>query len=228
MKRLETEVPPSRTGIAVVVDFDGTLTVNNLAELALRRFAEEGWEDYDKRVREGALTLEEGIRLQFGMIRAESEHDILAAVKGHGAVRDGFADLVRMCDGAGVPLVIASGGLDFIIDHVLQAHGLGSVPVICARAELRPEGILVEFPSRFSELGEGDFKEGVVRHLRSRGDFVIHVGNGLSDLRAARLADSAFVIANSSLEIECTRRGYPFTAIETFWPVVGAVSKRLR
>lgn len=60
MRRLWTTVPQSGTGDGTVVDFDGTVTESNLAELAFIHFGEEAWEQYGSPAGEGRLTLEEG------------------------------------------------------------------------------------------------------------------------------------------------------------------------
>lgn len=197
-----------------------------MAELAFIRFGEEGWEQYDSPVWEGRLTLEECARAQYGMLRAGSEDEILRAVRGLGQVRDGFTDLVERCEESAVPLVIASAGLDFIIEDILRSLGLGHVCVVCPKSDLRTDGIRVVFPTTFSKTGEGDFKDGVVRYLKERGDYVLYAGNGLSDMNAARRSDMAFVMRASSLEREYASRGYPFTPISDFWPVIEALKER--
>ncbi len=201
--------------------------MTNLTELAFRRFGERGWDRYDSLIREGRLTLEEGARAQYEMLRADSVDDFLEVVHGHDQLREGFVELVESCGEVGVPLVIASFGLDFIIDYFLRKHGLFRVPVICPRFHLGADGLRVEFPPRFSDMGRGDFKDGLVRYLKERDDTVIYVGNGLSDMNAASRSDRAFVVQGLFLETECVARGHPSTPIGDFWPVTETVREQV-
>ncbi|MFQ5872129.1 MAG: haloacid dehalogenase-like hydrolase, partial [Candidatus Geothermarchaeales archaeon] len=102
----------TRVQHVVVSDFDGTIVEKDLPELVLKRFGEKGWERYDTLLVEGKLGLEECIKQQYGMIRAESEEQILGYIRDHCAVRPGFHELVEFSRERGVELVVASAGLD--------------------------------------------------------------------------------------------------------------------
>ncbi len=57
----------------VVSDFDGTMLLEDTSVVVLNQFGEEGWERFDSLVRDGKMTLNEAIRVQFGMIKAASK-----------------------------------------------------------------------------------------------------------------------------------------------------------
>ncbi len=203
----------------VVSDFDGTMLMEDTAVVVLNQFGEEGWERYDSYVRDGKMTLNEAIRVQFGMIKAASRETILQGVRDHFALRPGFSELHQLCHKRRIPLFVASGGLDFCLDYVLKAHRLGHIQVVCPRTRFRPQGIGVTFPAEYSKKGQGDFKAGLVASHRERGNHVTYIGNGLSDYHAGRLADELFVIRESSLDGHCRRRDIPCTRIMEFGPV---------
>ncbi len=187
--------------------------------IVLNQFGEGDWERYDGLVLDGKMTLNECIRMQFGMIKAASRETILQEVRDHVALRPGFTELHDFCKTRRNPLFVASGGLDFCIDYVLKGHRLGRVKVVCPRTKFRPNGIGVTFPVEYSKKGRGDFKAGLVTSHRERGSHVTYVGNGLSDYQAGRLADELFVIRESSLDRHCERRDIHCKRIVEFDPV---------
>ncbi len=203
----------------VVSDFDGTMLMEDTSVIVLNQFGEGDWERYDSLVLDGQMTLNEGIRVQFGMIKAASIETILRKARDHFALRTGFSELHDFCQTRRIPLFVASGGLDFCIDYVLKAHRLGHVKVVCPRTRFHPDGIGVTFPEEYSKKGKGDFKAGLVTSHGERGSHVTYVGNGLSDYQAGRLADELFVIRESSLDRHCEPRDIHCTRIMEFDPV---------
>jgi 2-hydroxy-3-keto-5-methylthiopentenyl-1-phosphate phosphatase len=54
----------------VLLDFEGTITMRDSSELALRRFAQGRWEGYDEMLDRGEIGLEECLRRQFSLVKA--------------------------------------------------------------------------------------------------------------------------------------------------------------
>jgi HAD superfamily phosphoserine phosphatase-like hydrolase len=204
----------------VVSDFDGTIVSQDLPELVLSHFGEEGWEEYDRLVLGGELGLEECIRKQYQMIRASSKRQILVLVRDHSDIRPGFKEMAKLCQKRGIELVIVSAGIDFIIDYVLKLHGLQRFKVICPTTEFTSEGILVEYPEELSDAGYKDFKDALIAGYEQRGYQVTFIGDGTSDLSPMIRADKVFVIEGSELEEECHKRNLSCVPIEDFRPVV--------
>lgn len=184
--------------LAVVCDFDGTITTRDLGDQLGRRFAPpEDWAVVEARYRAGGQTLREILRSMFAPIRATREQLAAAALE-LAVIRDGFEELVADCAGHRIPFVLASGGLDLYIDPVL-----GSVlpPEHDAYVERRCNlgtpaagGLDVVFPLDGRGCGTcGSCKAVVVEELKARGvRTVVAVGDGYSDKCLVGSADVLF------------------------------------
>ena len=146
---------------------------------------------------QGAYSVEESNIRQFALVRS-TEEAIEELLSRQVVVRDGFDRFVSHCESLGVKFVVVSSGLDLYIGPTLRRLGLNNLEVYSGKARVTPSGIRVSYldPSG-RELTRG-FKDSYLRHFKGRGDTIIYVGDGLSDIAPATEAD--FVVARSHLE----------------------------
>ena len=209
--------------LAVVCDFDGTITTFDLGDRLCRRFVTASeWADIEARYRAGGQTLREILRSMFAPIRA-TDAELAAAALEVAQVRPGFAELVAACAGHAVPFVLASGGLDLYIDPVLRsvlprAHD-AHVERRCNLATPGAFGLDVVFPLDGQGCGLcGSCKRVVVDELRARGvRTVVAVGDGVSDRCLVGTADVLF--ARGNLLDYARRRGVDALPWEDFHDV---------
>ncbi len=110
--------------IAVLCDFDDTITQENVAHLILDRFGDGSWREVRRRYLEGSIPPQEYFERQFTLVRAtRSEMQGYVREKGH--IRDGFPALARYCRQRGVELAVITLGLDFYVQALLEQQGLG-------------------------------------------------------------------------------------------------------
>ena len=195
----------------MVLDFDGTVTMKDVGDSILKRFAglteAEIRASYDPRV-----VTEDWMREKFRLVRSplrEIQRFVLASVR----LRPGFSRLVGWCRESGVPLEIVSGGVDLYLDLLLERWRVGSVPRFRAVSRPTARGILVRYPFlRDARLDA--FKRGRVAVHQRRGRRVLFAGDGTSDIPAARAADAVF--AAGSLWRYCRENAVPARKLETF------------
>ncbi len=199
---------------AVFTDFDGTVVTEDLALLALRRFASPGWEEFDRLSVSGALSLEQALSAQYAMIRAGSASEIVSYLRRHYQLREGFPELSETCRENGIPLVVLSAGLDFCIWDALSRLGARVDKVVCPKSMFSPNGIAVRFP-HFSPRFR-NFKEAAVEEYRRNGLRFVYAGDGPSDLYPAMKAEVAFAVAGSALEKQLSKNGTRFASFESF------------
>ena len=81
--------------VAVVADFDGTVTERAVSIMLLERFAPPDWKELDRNYYyKGELTAREVIRRQFEMIDA-SDEEIVDFVRQHAKLRPPIARMKR-------------------------------------------------------------------------------------------------------------------------------------
>ena len=156
-------------------------------------------------------------------------------VKQNAALRPGFRELTDACSEYGHDLKIVSAGVDFYIQPLLDANGLGRVPIVsvAARERCAPEG-----PFRYDcprsrddcDPAWGVCKCAALDDAQAAGMQTVFVGDGpRGDACAAARAD--FVFARGRLLRYCRQNDIHATPFETFGPVVEFVkahSQRVR
>jgi 2,3-diketo-5-methylthio-1-phosphopentane phosphatase len=212
--------------LVVLSDFDGTVVNVDTGVVALSKFAKGDWETLEERYAAGEIKFEVSLEQQYSMIAA-SEQDILKEIDSVAVVRSYFTDVVKYCKTVSIPFIITSGGLDFIIRHVLARNNLTDYVRVCApRALCHQQGMRVTFPRRY-DSNSSSFKDDLVGHYQEQGYIVAYIGDGHSDYFAIKKADMPFAMKDSPSARRCKTDGIRFTEITDFRPVLDTL-KELR
>ncbi len=184
---------PSTEAMKTLVqcDFDGTITLQDTSYLMLDAFASGDWRQPLAEYIKDKITVGHFNTQAFAMIKADRQ-TLLDFIKGKVEIRAGFNELLDYCRGKGFEFVIVSNGLDFYIDAILRDIGVENVEVFAARTEFRPKGVEVKYIGPEGNQLQSDFKETFTRLFVKEGYRVIYIGNGISDLPAARQAHHVF------------------------------------
>jgi 2-hydroxy-3-keto-5-methylthiopentenyl-1-phosphate phosphatase len=172
-------------------DFDGTIIRNNLSVLLREHFARGNWRRIEDDYLHGKLTVEQSNKLQFALIKEPKER-LQEFVRQHIELRPGFMELVRYCQESAIPFAIVSSGLDFYIEPVLAQIGMPDLELHCGQTSFGKNGIAVSYTDLEGNIVNEGFKYKCLTWLKKRGKNIIYIGDGLSDLEAASLADHIF------------------------------------
>jgi HAD superfamily phosphoserine phosphatase-like hydrolase len=212
--------------LAVLSDFDGTVTLNDTFENVAEKFAEGDWRAVDDQYVKGEITLEECLRRQGGMVRV-SKSQILHELDRVTKFRPGFDNLAEYCKTNHYPLVVVSAGLDFVIKHFLTRQNWNDkVELFAAAAKCTPKGIKFDFP-KLKDKRSMNFKDDTVRYYKTKTDTVAYVGDGRWDLHALRNADLRFAIKNSKLAELCKEQEIQAATVADFTEVVTSLQKKM-
>ncbi len=172
-------------------DFDGTIIRNNLSVLLRERYAGGDWQRIDSDYLHGYLTVEQSNKLQFALIKEPKER-LQAFVRQHIELRPGFVEFVRYCQESAVHFAIVSSGLDFYIEPVLAQISVPDLELHCGQTSFGKNGIAVSYTDLEGNMVNEGFKYKCLTWLKKRGKDIIYIGDGLSDLEAARHANHIF------------------------------------
>ena len=212
--------------LAILSDFDGTVTLNDTFENVAEKFAQGDWRAVDEQYVKGEVTLEECLRRQGAMVRV-SESEILDELDKVTRFRPGFDKLIEYCKANNYPLVLVSAGLDFVIKHFLsKMNWQGQVGLYAAKAKCTPTGITFDFPKPKNSKSV-NFKDDMVRYYKQKADTVAYIGDGRWDLHALRNADRRFAIKNSKLAELSREQEIQVTLISDFQEVVQSLQKQM-
>jgi 2-hydroxy-3-keto-5-methylthiopentenyl-1-phosphate phosphatase len=171
----------------VILDWDGTATVDDTLIVALREFGD--WQVYldaAAALKRGEITLHEEIRRDAESIKAPLE-DVQAWLVENLELRPGFHELVER-----FPTTIVSSNFRQLIEPILGRERL-ELEVRANEVEWHPDGWRATFPT-----GEacGTCGEPCKRAaMPVANGTVVYVGDGYSDRCAAQLADRIFARA---------------------------------
>jgi 2-hydroxy-3-keto-5-methylthiopentenyl-1-phosphate phosphatase len=186
-------VPQPDNKTVVQLDFDGTVTMEDVSFMLLDAFAEGDWRKIHEEYHVAHMTVGEFNSRVFGLVRASKE-TMLGYMKGHVVLREGLPELAMSCRRKGYRLVIVSNGLDFYIEHILKGLGLEDVEFHAARTLFNPSGLKVDYINPEGKIVLEGLKDTYVRLFRDAGCRVIYAGDGHSDFAAASLAQKIFAI----------------------------------
>ena len=212
--------------LAVLCDFDGTITLTDTYEYVLRKFAQGDWRIFDDQYERGEITLQECLRKQGSLVKTP-EMLLVAELERVTGFRPNFDKLIGYCRTNRIPLLVVSAGLDFTIKHLLRLKGWDRlVKLYVAKAQSTPEGIRFSFP-RLRDKTSLSVKDDLVKHYKKKGRRVAYVGDGVRDIHALREADFPFVIKGSKLAGLCRQQNIPAREINDFQEMLTAVQYEL-
>jgi 2,3-diketo-5-methylthio-1-phosphopentane phosphatase len=127
----------------------------------------------------------------------------------------GAVELVQLLERHEVPATVLSDGIDLFIRHILGRHGLGRLPIRSNTIVRRGKGMELRCPFNNSQCpsAAAHCKCGSAEALRQPQRQTIYIGDGRSDLCAARRAD--FVFAKGALAQLLAGEGIAFIRFET-------------
>jgi len=192
---------------SILVDFDGTACLHDVAEHLLMRFGDPSWPSYDEAWERGEISAREGIRAQAAMLTASTD-DLLAYALDHCPIDPTFGPFVRWAADGDIPVSVVSDGFGFYIQPMLRSAGLDGIRVIANSWRAGQ----MSFPNGHGVcIGCGTCKMRAV--LEAPGP-VAFVGEGNSDRFGALYADIVF--AKDALVGWCERDGVPYVPWEDF------------
>ena len=144
MRPIEKNSSRADKGPAVICDFDDTTVLENVAEMLLKEFGGAGWREYQRQNVQHRMTLKEYQERAFQTVKVGRE-EMKEHVKENATLRPHFKALYEYCRKNNIPLAIATMGLDFYVEALLEREGMESVECYAADTEFTDEGIKYEY-----------------------------------------------------------------------------------
>lgn len=214
-------------GILVICDFDGTACRVDMGNMVLNRFAGEGWRDIDR----AYCTDEIGSRIAYTRVAPlfrGSRGQMVEYARSKAALDPYFADFYRFCLKRGYDLKIASDGLDFYIDAVLEKHDLTDIEFYSNTAIFgQGDSMSIAFPYLNNLCGRcGACKTNIVRGFHSHYDRIIYIGDSYSDVCPSKNADLVF--AKHILYEKCRQNGTACIYYNNFRDIMNCLTNPCR
>jgi 2-hydroxy-3-keto-5-methylthiopentenyl-1-phosphate phosphatase len=211
--------------LVIFCDFDGTITNSDNIIAIMKKFAPPEWEDIKNAILSQEISIQQGVGRMFSLLPSGWKEEITEFILNHAEIREGFKDFVSYTKERNIPLYVVSGGIDFFVypllrDIVPREH------IYCNQADFSGENIQIQWPHTCDELCQnqcGCCKPSLIRKLSRQTDYKIVIGDSITDLQAAKLADK--IIARDFLVQKCWELGLPHERFTDFYDVIDIVEK---
>lgn len=207
----------SAAPVGIFCDFDGTISEHDLMAEIGREFAGPGAAAIIASIQRGDLSVRAGVDALFAAIPAAALSDVLAYARARTVIREGFAAFVEDVLARGWRFAVVSGGLDGFVRPALEPFA-GRIAVVCNGLRVADAGLAVGWAvpcdAAVCPGGCGLCKPTVLRRLGGLQSRRVVIGDGVTDLRAARRAD--LVVARDGLARACAAEGLPALEFDTF------------
>ena len=210
--------------LAVLVDFDGTITTVDIGDQVVIKFAEPGWENALLKFKAGEINGRELWSYEFSLLRKNRESEAVTYCVNSAEIRQGFREFVEYCYAQEIKIEVASSGMNFYVDSILEANGFTELPRArpIVQYDWRGRGVMV-MPDNIRDCSMTALcKCDRIWRLRREGHRVIFIGDGVSDQCAVSQAD--IVIATGSLLDICIDKNIAHIPFENFNEVLVTVS----
>ena len=205
---------------SIVIDFDGTITQDDLLDRIARDFGDAAvYQEVEDALHAGTMPLREVITREYKPVTTPLP-ELIEWVLERVRVRPGFAELVHAAQQAGWEVHVVSSGFEEFIEPVLGREGV-DVPIHANRVDARPDGWVVEW--RYPESCD-HCHESCKRDLLPDG-YVVYIGDGYSDRCAALASERVFAIRGLARYLD--ERGAPYEPFDDFTDVSRALAADL-
>ncbi len=206
--------------LSVFVDFDGTITRQDVGNAFFRRFGGAACDVHINDYHADRITAQECFRRELAEAGRLNLNEAEAFVREQ-QLDPSFRSFLDFCTSSGIPLRIVSDGLDFYIERMLRDNGIDGVPVFSNRlvmGEAGADGTVLpslEFPLPDAQCTVcACCKRNVMLTHAGDDDIIVYVGEGFSDRCPVRYADIVF--AKDDLQVYCQNENISYYLYTSF------------
>lgn len=208
------------------VDFDGTVTVDDVGYNFFKRFARERAEDVVMRYRRGEVSAVECLQTECDLYNdypapAREVRDFIGSQK----LTEGFLQFEAYCRENSINLTVLSAGFDFYIKPILKKHRLEhleiySTPTFIKNGRIYPE--FIYYDKNICPIC-ANCKGARVEQLTAPDERSVFIGDGHSDSHGAEKADLVF--AKNYLAEYLKNQNASFDPFENFHDIIAGLRK---
>ncbi|KAK9707601.1 hypothetical protein K7432_010062 [Basidiobolus ranarum] len=210
-------------------DFDGTITREDSLTLLINKcMGAEVREKVDEAIKQGTINFRDGMIRQFEGINVSWE-EASSFLKEITRADPHFKGFVEYCDSENIPLTVVSCGIAPLIRNFLITF-LGVE--LSNKIQVEANGVKIVdnhwIPVYHDDSDFGHDKSLTMRRVKETLETkptLVFLGDGLSDISAAREADILFAKKGCDLEAWCIKEGVKYIPFEDFSQVLVALRR---
>ena len=188
---MENNYKLAASKIAVLCDFDDTITFQNVLNTLYSSFSSTNYRQLIEQWEKGEISTRDEI--EGALSAASANRSEMEALLSQITIDEGFTSLYLHCKNCGYYLGIVSDGLRWYIDFILKQYGIGDIDIYANEIHFTEQGIKFSFPwFEPSTPLRGTSKRLIVNNFQSKGYRVVFIGDGQSDIEVIGQADFVF------------------------------------
>lgn len=200
--------------LIVFIDFDGTISREDICFSMVEKFAAEGWQDINRLWEQGILSTEECAQQTLDLMQVSPEEleRFFAAKK----IDESFPGFIQWLWDNVFPVYIISDGYDNYIELVCKKYGI-NLPYYANHLDYE-DGWHIKCCHLDSECRKcGVCKTGIIKKLAGPDYVTVYIGDGYSDICPAGVCDIVF--AKKTLAKLCQEQNMQYYSYENFQDV---------
>lgn len=213
---------------AYVIDFDGTVTTKDITtELGLF-FGGAKFVEIDQSYQAKKIPIKRWLQAEVTLLPVDLDQ-LKNKASEWAEIRPGFEKLLHKARAANNPVIIASDGLGFYIEPILDQFGLlGEVDQIYRNDTVINDQGLLEILNPHAHptcVVCGNCKARIVVQQKAAGRPVIYIGDGSNDRFGASWADLIF--AREDLALSCETYDLEYSPWGDFYDIINVAEPKL-
>ncbi len=212
---------PERTEYAYVVDFDGTITTNDLSSELAAYYGGPVYLETETKYRRREIPIREWLKQMAKLLPPDVDHLKKKSLE-WATIRKGFIDFLDYARDQNSMVVIASDGFGFYIEPILEGHGLlEKIDYIYRNETITGENGVLKVISPHAHPTCpvcGNCKAGHVVNIKETGKPVIYAGDGSNDRFGAFWSDH--ICARDRLADSCEENGISYSPWNDFYDIM--------
>jgi 2,3-diketo-5-methylthio-1-phosphopentane phosphatase len=222
---------PTTRQILIFSDFDGTIFLQDTGHILFNTYGcgPAHRESLDAEIKTGQRSFQSVSEEMWGSLDVPFD-DGFKALEENLTIDPDFKAFQHFCGENGIPFNVISAGLTpvlrRVLDYFIGQDEAESIGIVANDADIDPEGHRWRPMWRHPSTENGHDKARSIQEYKSHTTLetkdgtttplIVFIGDGISDLPAAREADILFARRGLALEQHCNEHGLEYFAYDTF------------
>ncbi len=207
--------------VTIYCDFDGTITTTDNIIALMKKFTPPQWVEIKDAILSQQISIKSGVGKMFSLLDSSLKEEMIDYLVQTAKIRPGFVEFVQFTKQENIDLKIVSGGIDFFVHPLLD----GLIPkenIYCNGADFSGEKIEILWPHPCDSQCDNDCgccKTSIIRQIGNKEEYSIVIGDSITDLQPAKLADLVFACDDFLIE-KCKELQLNYEPFVTFYDVM--------
>ena len=208
--------------LKIFSDFDGTISLVDTGDLIVDYcIGKQTRRDIDDQIVAGTLSFREGFTAQFAGVNL-TWAEACDRLQFENGLDPTFKPFVVWTETVNIPLVVLSSGFKQFIEAYFKPAGLAHLEIRANQIHVQDRTWQIHFRDA---TPFGHDKTTSLYEAKAQGYHTIFIGDGISDIPAAQVADTLFAMKGERLAAHCEQVGISYYTFEDFSQILTIIKK---